>query len=233
MHFSGWKQEASAPSTTALLTLMRRKVHGTDEPSIPRDRAGGMLAPTAASPFLPSVGNPWTPIKHPSQNTLAVDAVNEDRRVQTPPSSKDPTGLDIVETERQVVSPLAMPTFDEIYKPPSPTTSRTSGSSYSLTTETVAHASERSVKQLTGTGGRIQSTRATSHFQPQQRLHFPRKVSPPKPHVFESPSPDETSDPEEQKRRKEARAREQQQLILERVQAARNEKTQQTKSKVS
>lgn len=44
------------------------------------------------------------------------------------------------------------------------------------------------------------------------------------PHAFVSPSPEETSDPEEQARRKQARAREQQELILERVRAARQER---------
>ena len=53
------------------------------------------------------------------------------------------------------------------------------------------------------------------------------------PRALVSLPPEETSDPEEQARRKQARAREQQELILERVRAARQERKVHQQARVS
>lgn len=136
---------------------------------------------------------------------------------------------------RAMVSPSRLLLTEErqIVKPPSPTENATSDSGV-CGSSVVTDDYEIDTPMTTSSLMRGATSTCTNicHPSPPRRLPtsttFPRVI----PHPFTSPSPDDTSDPTEQARRKQARAREQQQLILERVLAARQERKMQHQAKV-
>lgn len=119
-------------------------------------------------------------------------------------------------------------------KPVSPTESATSdssgcGSSVVDDDDDQEMDTTNLLVQAPATATATTTTTTPSQFAPAQRPDTTARIVP---HAFVSLPPEETSDPEEQARRKQARAREQQELILERVRTARQERKVHQQAKV-